>query len=123
VKTLETAYPPPPDPAVEAAAANKVENDILHVEVNPSGETRDISIRKMNDESAPTGSLIIMGSIGGSAKVLANGEPRAEQLPATLTLLPGKYKVLIVEKGAVTGSQDVEVVAFQTRTVTVQRNK
>jgi tetratricopeptide (TPR) repeat protein len=122
-KALEGAYPPPPDPATQIADANKVANDILHVEVNPSGETRDISIRKLSDNSAATGSLIIMGSIGPSAKVLANGEPRAEQLPATIALPPGKYKVLIVEKGEVTGSQEVEVAAFQTRTVTVQRNK
>jgi uncharacterized caspase-like protein len=121
---LEAAYPPPPDPAsTQADKAAKVENDLLHVEVNSSGESRDLSISKIGEQSnAPTGSLLLMGSIG-TAKVLANGQPRAEQLPATVTLPPGKYKVAIVEKGTVTGSQDVEVIAFQTKTVMVQRNK
>lgn len=123
-KALEVAYPPPPDPATtQSADASKVEHDLLHVEVNASGESRNISIRKLDDQSSPTGSLLIMGSIGASAKVIANGERKAEQLPATITLPPGKYKVQIVEKGSVTSSQDVEVMAFQTKTVTLQRNK
>jgi hypothetical protein len=97
---------------------------MLHVEVNASGDTRDISIRKVEDPNAPTGKLLLMGSLGPTAKVLANGQSKAEQLPATIELPPGKYKVQIVDKGQVVGSpQEVEVVAFQVKTVTVQRNK
>jgi hypothetical protein len=118
-KALEAAYPPPAEP-IQSADTGNAEINFLHVEVNPTGEARDISIRKLNDPVETTGKLLIMGSLGGPAKVLANGESRAEQLPATLQLPPGKYKVQTVDKGKVMSSQDVEVVAFQTKTVTVQ---
>ncbi len=121
VKALATAYPPPPDPAVQTADAKHLENELLHVEVNASGESRDLSIRKLSDEAEATGSLLIMGALGPTAKVLAGGQTMAEQLPATIRLPPGKYKVNVVEKGAVTDSQDVEVVAFQTKTITLSR--
>ncbi len=120
-KLVDAKYPPPAEPSVQAAS-NKLDNDLLHVEVNPTGESRDISIRKHSDQEA-TGSLSLIGSIG-TAKVLANGETQAEQLPAVIKLPPGKYKVQIMEKGVVVGGgQEVEVVAFQTKTVVLTRSK
>jgi len=121
-KALLTAYPPPVDPAATATAEAKVDNEILHVEVNPTGETRDLSIRKIgNNADSPTGTLLIIGATG---KVLVNGEWMADTLPAPVKLPPGKYTVRLVEKGMVVGGgQEVEVIAFQTKTVPLTRSK
>jgi tetratricopeptide (TPR) repeat protein len=122
-KALQTAYPPPAEPVTETADA-RIEREVLHVEVNPSGETRDISIRKIGDGGdKPAGTLLIIGAIG-SGKVLVNGEWMADPLPAPVKLPPGKYTVRLVEKGVVVGAaQEVEVVAFQTKTVPLTRSK
>ncbi len=124
-KALQTTYPPPLDPAATATAdAKTVDNEILHVEVNPTGDTRDLSIRKIgNVADAPTGALLIIGTIG-SGKVLVNGEWMAETLPAPVKLLPGRYAVRLVEKGMVVGAvQEVEVSAFNVKTVSLSRSK
>jgi len=56
--------------------------------------------------------------------VQVNGEWMADPLPAPVKLPPGKYTVRLVEKGVVVGAaQEVEVVAFQTRTVPLTRSK
>jgi tetratricopeptide (TPR) repeat protein len=122
-KALQTAYPPPAEPVTETADA-RIEREVLHVEINPSGETRDISIRKIGDGGdKPAGTLLIIGAIG-SGKVQVNGEWMADPLPAPVKLPPGKYTVRLVEKGVVVGAaQEVEVVAFQTRTVPLTRSK
>jgi len=122
-KALQTAYPPPAEPVTETADA-RIEREVLHVEVNPSGETRDISIRKIGDGGdKPAGTLMIIGAIG-SGRVLVNGEWMADPLPAPVKLPPGKYTVKLVEKGMVVGAaQEVEVVAFQTKTVPLTRSK
>ena len=121
-KALQTAYPPPAEPVTETADA-KVEMDVLHVEVNPTGDTRDLSIRKLGSSDTPTGTLLIIGSYG-SGKVRVNGEWMADSLPAPVKLPPGKYTVRLVEKGVIVGApQEVEVVAFQTRTVPLTRSK
>ena len=54
-KLVDAKYPPPADLTTVQAASNKVDNDLLHVEVNSTGESRDISIRKHSDQEA-TGS-------------------------------------------------------------------
>ena len=117
-KALQTAYPQPADPAEQA----KVENEILHVEVSPTGESRDLSFHKIGSTAdSPSGTLLIIGA-SSSAKVLVNGEWMADPLPAPVKLPPGKYSVRMVEKGMVVGkAQEVEVVAFQTLTVIAGR--
>jgi tetratricopeptide (TPR) repeat protein len=122
-KALDSAYPPPAEPITQTADA-KVDNEVLHVEVNPAGGTRDLSIRKIGDQTdQPTGTLLIIGSFG-SGKVLVNGQWMADPLPAPVKLPPGKYSVRLVEKGMVVGGgQEVEVVAFQTKTIPLTRNK
>ena len=122
-KALQTAYPPPAEPVTETSDA-RIEKEVLHVEVTPTGDTRDLSIRKVSDASEkPTGTLLIIGTIG-SGRVLVNGEWMADPLPAPVKLPPGKYTVRLVEKGMVVGaSQEVEVVAFQTKTVPLTRSK
>lgn len=122
-KTLQTAYPPPAEPVTQTADA-KIENEILHVEVNPAGDTRDLSIRKRGDAGeTPTGTLLIIGNTG-SGKVMVNGEWMADTLPAPVKLMPGKYTIRLVEKGMVVGQvQEVEISAFQTKTVPVMRSK
>lgn len=124
IKALEDAYPPPPDPEdVKDQTATKVAMDVLHVEVAPVGEGRDLAIRRLNTAQAgPTGSLMLIGSLGDT-KILANGNPVAERLPATLKLPPGQYEIRTVEHGQVVTSQMAEVVAFQTRTITVEGRK
>ena len=123
-KALQAAYPPPAEPVAAEATDAKIEKEILHVEVNPTGDTRDISIHKIGSSSdQTTGTLLIMGSTG-SGKVLVNGEWLADPLPAPVKLPPGKYTVRLVEKGVVVGAaQEVEVVPFQTKTVSLARSK
>jgi hypothetical protein len=122
-QALEKLYPPPAEPSTPTTDTAKVENDFLHVEVNSSSESRDISIRKVSDPNEPKGKLLLMGSLGPTAKVLANGQPKAEQLPATIELAPGTYHVQSVEKGKIIWSQDIEIVAFKVKTVSVPGNK
>ncbi len=126
-KAIEAAYPPPAEPATAAAGgddqAAKIANEIFHVEVNPSAETRDLAIRKIGDPSQQeTGSLILLGA-PAEAHVFSGGTTAAEQLPATLKLPPGKYEIRTMEKGQVLWSQPVEIQAYKTLTVTVEGKK
>lgn len=124
-KAIETAYPPPPGPVNGTASggdqATNVASDFFHVEVNPAADTRDLSIRKVGDsaQQSPTGSLILLGSPAQS-RVIANGKTESEQLPASLKLAPGKYDIRTVEKGQTIWQQQIEIVAYQTTTLTIQ---
>lgn len=124
-KAIETAYPPPPEPTASGGGAQQTEvaEDVFHVEVNPSSEARDLSIRKVGaNEEERTGALIVLGA-HPEAHVLLGGTVAAGQLPATLKLAPGKYEIRTVEKGRVIWSQPVEIEAYKTITVTVESNK
>jgi tetratricopeptide (TPR) repeat protein len=121
-KAIDAAYPPPPEPTAAAGPqqATQLADDIFHVEVNPSSEARDLSIRKIGaNEPEATGALIILGA-HPEAHVVSGGTVAAVQLPATLKLPPGKYQIQTVEKGQVIWSQPVEIEAYKTITVTVE---
>jgi tetratricopeptide (TPR) repeat protein len=122
-KAIEAAYPPPAEPTTASADSQQnaqLADDVFHVEVNASGEARDLSIRKVGaNEAEATGALIILGA-PAEAHVVSGGSVAAEQLPATLKLAPGKYEIRTVEKGHVIWSQPVQIEAYKTVTVTVE---
>lgn len=125
LKTLEAAYPPPSDPApapvLDASAqSGAVAADLFQVEVS-SANGRDIGIQKISPDS-PQGSLMLMGS-ASNIRVLANGATVAQQLPATLSLPPGKYLIRTVDHGRVGPDQSVDIVASQTKTITISANQ
>lgn len=122
-KALETAYPPPEDLRAASGRTDGAANvaaDIFHIEVNPTAETRDLSIRKINDkDQAANASLMLIGS-PADARVVSGGTAVAEHLPYTLKLVPGKYEIRTVERGQVTDRKEVEVLPYKTSTFPVQ---
>ena len=132
VEALAPPIPPPPDAALAAgdspprqsadqtAAIAELLKDIFHLEVAPTGETRDLVIRRATAGTldANSGSLDIAGA-DKQVPVLYQGQ--VLYLPAKLSLQAGKYEVRSVQDGKVVGTQEVEIQAGLPQKITVKR--
>jgi hypothetical protein len=94
--------------------------DIFHMEVIPTAETRDLVIKRTaaGTQDANSGFLVVDGS-DRQVPVVYQGQ--LQHLPAKFTLPAGKYEVRSILDGKVVGTQDVEISATGSQTITVKR--
>jgi len=109
------AVTPPPDHADDAQAA-AVNNAIFHVEVVPTGDTRNLRLRP--DTAGEFGYVQFDGP-AGDTPVLFEGKQVV--LPTKLKLPAGKYEIRTVDLGKVVNRQDLEVTPLSTQTFKVKR--
>jgi serine/threonine protein kinase len=64
------------------------------------------------------GTLVILAT-PADARILIDGEPRAETSPASLLLPVGKHKVSVEQAGYTTASQEVEIVEGKSQTLNI----
>lgn len=129
VKELTDAWPPPaPGPSMLSAAAEQsaqLSNSVFHVEVIPTGETRDIQIKRIGaGQALPADTefgFVQLDGAAGETPVLFNGRTVAQQVPARLQLPVGKYEIRAVKDGQVLSAQVVEVTTQGSSAVTVKR--
>ena len=112
---------PPTAGAPETAAAepspSPINNAIFHVEVVPTGDSRNLHLRQ-------TGQPEEFGYVqfdGPDRVTPVVFEGKQVVLPATLRLPTGKYEVRTVAEGKVLSRQDVEVTPATTQTYTVKK--
>lgn len=126
---IAAAAPPVATPVVPAAAPdqappeNPIDAAIFHLEISPTGETRDLVIRKIggNAPLPPSGYLQLDGP-PGDTPVLLEGKIVSRQVPFKLLLPAGRYEVRAVEKGQIMNQlQNVEVKELSTTVMTLQR--
>ena len=116
---------PPPPPAPPPAAEAQVTQAIFHVEIVPSGESRDLAIRRIGcanaDPTVPAncGFVELQGPLE-PAPVLLNGQTVAREVPARVQLPVGKYEIRTVDEGRILASQTVEVTTASVPTFTVR---
>jgi hypothetical protein len=108
-----TAEAIPAEPAAAAQTA-AVTMAIFHVEVVPTGDSRNLKIRPGTPEDV---GYVKFDS--GDIPVVYDGKQLV--LPAKLTLPAGKYEIHTVDAGKVVSSEELEVKSLSTRTVTVKR--
>jgi hypothetical protein len=108
-----TAEAIPAEPAAAAQTA-AVTMAIFHVEVVPTGDSRNLKIRPGAPEDV---GYVKFDS--GDIPVVYDGKQLV--LPAKLTLPAGKYEIRTVDAGKVVSSEELEVKSLSTRTVTVKR--
>lgn len=113
--TAQTAAVAPPDHGDDAQAAT-VNNAIFHVEVVPTGDTRNLRLRP--DAAEEFGYVQFDGPAGGTPVVFAG---KQVVLPTKLKLPAGKYEIRTVDLGKVVTRQDVEVTPLSTQTFKVKR--
>jgi tetratricopeptide (TPR) repeat protein len=109
--TAETAA----DHADDAQAA-AVNNAIFHVEVVPTGDTRNLRLRP--DATEEFGYVQFDGPAGETPVVFAG---KQVVLPTKLKLPTGKYEIRTVDEGKVVNRQDLEVTPLSTQTFKVKR--
>jgi tetratricopeptide (TPR) repeat protein len=109
--TAETAA----DHADDAQAA-AVNNAIFHVEVVPTGDTRNLRLRP--DAAEEFGYVQFDGPAGETPVVFAG---KQVVLPTKLKLPTGKYEIRTVDEGKVVNRQDLEVTPLSTQTFKVKR--
>lgn len=105
----------PSGQAADAQAA-AVNNAIFHVEVVPTGDTRNLRIR--SDAPEDFGYVQFEGP-AGETPVLFEGTQVV--LPTKLKLPTGKYEIRTVDSGKVVNRQDLEVKPLSTQTFKVKR--
>ena len=91
-------------------------NAIFHVEVVPTGDTRNLRLR--SDAPEDFGYVQFDGP-AGETPVLFEGTRVV--LPTKLKLPTGKYEVRTVDAGKVVNRQDLEVTPLSTQTFKVNR--
>jgi uncharacterized caspase-like protein len=104
-----------PDHADSAQAA-AVTNAIFHVEVIPTGDTRNLRLRP--DATEEFGYVQFDGPAGETPVVF---EGTQVVLPTKLKLPTGKYEIRTVDEGKVVSRQDLEVTPLSTQTFKVKR--
>ena len=107
---------PPPQDAAEAAQPAAVTAAIFHVEVVPTGDSRNLKIRQGAPEEF---GYVQFDSPSGDTPVLFDG--KQVSLPAKLKLPTGKYEIRTVDAGKVVNSQNLEVKPLSTQTFKVVR--
>jgi tetratricopeptide (TPR) repeat protein len=105
----------PPDHAEDAQAA-AVNNAIFHVEVIPTGDTRNLRLR--SDAPEDFGYVQFDGPAGDTPVVFAG---KQVVLPTKLKLPTGKYEIRTVDEGKVVNRQGLEVTSLSTQTFKVKR--
>ncbi len=122
VKEVTAANPPPaPAPVItpdQAAELSKILKQVLHLEVVPSAETRDIMIRRVGNQEY---GFVQLEGPQGETPVIFNGSTIAQQVPAKLQLPVGKYEIRSVKDGQVINQQSVEIKALGYQVVTVKQ--
>ena len=103
------------DHADDAQAA-AVTNAIFHVEVIPTGDTRNLRLRP--DVAEEFGYVQFDGPAGETPVLFAG---KQVVLPTKLKLPTGKYEIRTVDAGKVVGRQDLEVTPLSTQTFKVKR--
>ena len=124
--------PPPPPPMPVASVAQqlaalseaelKVAQAFLHVEIVPSQDTRDIGIRRIggtNGAAAASGFVQLDGP-QAQTLVLMDGRPLAHQVPARLSLPPGKYEIRTVEGANILSRESIEITPASVSSVMVR---
>jgi hypothetical protein len=110
-----SAAAPPPDHGDDTQAAT-VNNAIFHVEVVPTGDTRNLRLRP--DAAEEFGYIQFDGPAGDTPVVFGG---KQVVLPTKLKLPVGKYEIRTVDLGKVVTRQDLEVTPLSTQTFKVKR--
>ena len=122
VKEVNAANPPPAPPPIltaeQTAAITQVLKDVLHLEVVPSTETRDILIRKLPTQEY---GFVQLDGPQGNTPVIFDGKTIAQQMPAKLQLPVGKYSLRSVKDGQVLFELPLEVKPMANQVVTVKQ--
>ncbi len=113
--TLQAPAEAPPDHADDAQVA-AVSNAIFHVEVVPTGDTRNLRLR--SDAAEEFGYVQFDGPAGETPVLFAG---KQVVLPTKLKLPAGKYEIRTVDEGKVVNRQDLEVAPLSTQTYKVKR--
>jgi len=98
------------------AQAAAVTNAIFHVEVIPTGDTRNLRLRP--DVAEEFGYVQFDGPAGETPVLFAG---KQVVLPTKLKLPTGKYEIRTVDEGKVVSRQDLEVTPLSTQTFKVKR--
>jgi tetratricopeptide (TPR) repeat protein len=115
VTTAQTPAEAPPDHGDDAQAA-AVNNAIFHVEVVPTGDTRNLRLR--SDAPEEFGYVQFDGPAGETPVLFAG---KQVVLPTKLKLPTGKYEIRTVDDGKVVNRQGLEVTPLSTQTFKVKR--
>jgi tetratricopeptide (TPR) repeat protein len=124
-KEVAAALTPPPPPPPPTTAEAQLAQAVFHVEIVPSGESRNLAIRRIgcaNMASGPPadcGFVELQGPLGQTS-VFLNGETVASEVPARVPLPVGKYEIRTVDGGNILSSQPVEVTRSSVSTLTVR---
>ena len=132
VKDIEATAPPVPPPAenqekggdpTAQAAATQTElslmlKSIFHVEISPTGETRDLLIKRATGGASNAGFLQLEGA-DKQIPVVYQGQ--VHYLPSKLALEPGKYEIKSIQDGQVVATQQVEITAGAPQKFEVKR--
>jgi hypothetical protein len=103
---------------ITAQGPNGPVNFTFKVEVQPSGSSRDLSIRRVTSQEK---GFVQFDGPQGETPVVFNGQVITKQVPATVPFPVGEYKILTIRDGRVVNEQTVEVKANGTSPITVQR--
>ena len=116
--SAETAAQAPGAPSdhVEGGQAAALNNIIFHVEVIPTGDTRNLRLRP---EASEEFGYVQFDGPSGETPVLYAGQQLV--LPAKLKLPAGKYEVRTVDEGKVVNRQGLEVTPSSVQTFKVKR--
>lgn len=110
-----TAEAIPAEPAAAAQTA-AVTTAIFHVEVVPTGDSRNLKIRPGAPEEV---GWVQFDGPSADTPVVYDGKQVV--LPTKLKLPAGKYEIRTVDAGKVLNSQNLEVTPLSTQTYTVKR--
>jgi len=99
-------------------------NAIFHVELVPTGDTRDLKIRRLAPGSPvpdpELGTVEFQGS-QGQTPIVYDGRAVSQTVPALVKVPVGKYEIRTVQDGNILSRQDVEVTAAGRSIVTVKK--
>jgi len=123
IKDVTAANPPPAAPGIvitpeQTAVLTQVLKGILHLEVIPSAETRDLTIRRVANPEV--GFVQLEGPLG-ETPVVFNNKTIAQQVPAKLTLPVGKYEIRTVKDDQVLSQLTVEIKPLSNQVITVKQ--
>ena len=110
-QTAAVTAPADPGTAAQAAA---ITSGIFHVEVVPTGDSRNLRLRP--DATVEFGYVQFDGPIGDTPVVFEN---KQVVLPTKLKLPAGKYEIRTVDAGKVLNSQTLDVAPSSTQTFKV----
>ena len=107
-----------------SAGATAFANAIFHVELVPTGDTRDLKIRRVAPGAAvpdpELGTVEFQGS-QGQTPIVYDGRAVSQTVPALVKVPVGKYEIRTVQDGNILTRQDVEVTAAGRSIVTVKK--